>query len=481
MSALLALRNENRKLKDLVERYKRRVATQNSRIQSLLRTIQEISTTDSPLGDVDMEKGSEKDEECDSDRSYGRALTSDEEMDLRIANGWEGEDYDYDHEEEDEHDNSQPFWDDNDKVFRCKTCNWEVLDGDCDHCDAEYDMPATFTGSDQEAAATFDENATLSASSSSDRRLTPRGSTPLSFYPPDKEVPAQYVPNHTEVYKQLCQRGATPEMCTEFTLVFKKERGIVATLTPEIKEIFGGPEMKEDDTWYLALGRRVTLDEEDKDGYDFIVGLLEDVLFFAERPYFSPNPSPHWETVRLTGKTDAWITRPKKTHISYLKKFDIQDDPYDEGLTDEDLDASDEMLVTPLVESGPTRRMDEYEEDEEDMETEVVESVEPGGYTISFNARWDDGVWSKDGEQDGEQDDLPKEDTEQRLAEAVAGSVPEDMGSRNSANGEPAAAGGDKGAEEDNADATGSFDAEGGVASDSDSADSDFDSDDGIP
>jgi hypothetical protein len=59
------------------------------------------------------------------------------EMDLHMADGYNGEDEEDDKDEE----CSQPTWDDEDRVFRCKACTWEVLDGICEHCDTEYDMP----------------------------------------------------------------------------------------------------------------------------------------------------------------------------------------------------------------------------------------------------------------------------------------------------------------------------------------------------
>jgi hypothetical protein len=170
-------------------------------------------------------------------------------------------------------------------------------------------------------------------------------------------------------------------MCTEFSLSFGKQWGIVAVLTPEIKEIFGGPEMKDDDTWKMCLGRRIRLDEEDTDGYDFMVGLLEDVLFFSDRPY-SPNTSPEWVTYKPTGTTNVWITRPRKIHISYGMSEEV--------LTDEDNEdqkASDEILDTLFVKSGPTRRTDEYELEDSDGDGDEFEQ----GYTISLG---DDGAWT---------------------------------------------------------------------------------------
>jgi len=226
------------------------------------------------------------------------------------------------------------------------------------------------------------------------------------------------ISRHAE-YVQLRKRGASIQMCHEFSLSFKPDTGIVAVLTPEIKEIFGGPDMQEEDTWELYLGRRVTLDEGDEDGSDFIIGLLEDALFYEQLPCISAgHPRDLWKTMKLVGRPNVWATRPTKKHICY-KGFDGIDQDHDESDSELEKDAApeeverwynnpnnrltaeDRALVTPFVERGPTRRQDEYEmTDVEDLETDDDGDPDVADPGYAFNPRFGHTNWS-DGEDDG--------------------------------------------------------------------------------
>ncbi|THU81360.1 hypothetical protein K435DRAFT_972374 [Dendrothele bispora CBS 962.96] len=375
-----SLRNDNRRLKKLIERYKRRTASQNARNSNLIRTIQELSVLEEPSDNDDVDVMEFLDQDSEAGSTLEDEAGDDEEV------------------EEDTDEPCYPIWDDVDKVFRCNECCWETEDGICSSCGIEYDVPEEFSDAEQEAAF-FDND--ISAAYCQDRSLEPRGDTPLPEYHP-VDVPWFYRINRVDEYAQLRRRGATVEMCKTFSLSFDMDKGITAVLTREIKETFGGPEMLETDTWKLYLGRRVTLDEDDSDGSDFIIGLLEDALLF-EHPDHSIGPE-QWTTARPEGKTNLWETYPTKKHICY----EVSDWPSPEvpvaeleAWYDRKWTAEDEALVKPFVEFGPTIHRDEYEmTDVEDLDSDDDgdPDVADAGYTI--NPRYDDRNWS-DGEDDG--------------------------------------------------------------------------------
>ncbi|KAK7444091.1 hypothetical protein VKT23_015489 [Stygiomarasmius scandens] len=411
MSELTALRNQVRKLKESLERHKRHIAVQDSRNESLLRTVRELALVKEPLYDVDMEEEEEVAEDAD--------VEGDEENQ---------EDNENSDEEDDEGlELFLPIWDEHDHVYRCHNCVYEVLDGFCQRCGTEYDVPEEFVDSDQEAAFYFDNGATISSASSHDRRTSPRGDTPLPEYRPvQTEIPYAYRFNRHDEYIQLRTRGASVQMCSKFSLSFKPDEGIIAILTSEIKETFGGPEMRQQDTWELYLGRRVSLDEDDSDGSEFIIGLLEDALLFERPLYVKSHPCDQWQTTRPSGRPYVWATMPTKSHVCY-EKLD-EDDPSgsDEYLSDDSelyypgndaspeqveawynapanrWTAEDRALVTPFIESGPTLHQDEYEmTDVEDLETDDDGDPDVADPGYAANPRHGHTNWS-DGEDDGQ-------------------------------------------------------------------------------
>ncbi|THU81364.1 hypothetical protein K435DRAFT_785043 [Dendrothele bispora CBS 962.96] len=323
-----------------------------------------------------------------------------------------------DGEEDEEEDKDEPchpsaVWDDVDKVFRCNKCCWETEDGVCDYCGIEYDVPEEF--SDTEQKAFFDNDTTISAAYCKDRSLKPRGDTPLPEYNPI-DVPWLYRPTRVDEYAQLRRRGATINMCKTFSLSFDMDQGITAELTPQIKETFGGPEMLETDTWMLYLGRRVTPDEDDLDGSDFIIGLLEDALLFEHCHYSIGHTQ--WTTVRPKGKTNLWITYPTQKHVCYIYEVsDTSDDSGDDSGDCPDSEAPEaemeawynhKALVKPFVEFGPTIHRDEYEmTDVEDLESDDDGDSDAADAGYAINPRYDDGVWP-DGENDGMYESEPE-------------------------------------------------------------------------
>lgn len=210
-------------------------------------------------------------------------------------------------------------------------------------------------------------------------------------------------------------------MCTIFSMRFKKEVGIIAVLTPEIKETFAGPTMLPEDEWELWLGREVRLDSDDEDGSDFIIGLLEDVLLFSGNHF--TRRSLMWETVRTVNLLQAtvWMTRPTGTPLAAFGSPGLRERADTESSVDstsgEDeraRDPADRLLKKPFVESGPTIHRDEYElTDVEALETDDDgdDDVADPGY--GMNPRYDDWNWS-----DGEDDGLYGSEDEHEVADA---------------------------------------------------------------
>lgn len=261
----------------------------------------------------------------------------------------------------------------------------------------------------------------MNAAESEDRCLVPRGNTPLLSL--HTSTPHQYFSREDE-YWNLRRRGATRRMCTTFCLTFKHATGIEATLSEDVREIFAGPDIAEEDLWYVALGRRVDLDEEDGDGRDFVIGLLEDALLFSSQS-FTTGPR-IWETVLVPERggmwrKKVWVTRPKESWLKKLAMEAISDDDSDSDLDLEESDkigsTEERLLDEPFVESGPTLHRDEYEstdseseeEDEDDSSTDVREFEEGSGAEddyvsdpgYEFNVRNGDGDWINDARERG--------------------------------------------------------------------------------
>jgi hypothetical protein len=185
------------------------------------------------------------------------------------------------------------------------------------------------------------------------------------------------------------------------------ERGIVATLTPEIKETFGGPEMGPEDIWKLYLGRTVRLDPTDIDGSEFIEGLLEDILFFSAAHYQQRNKN--WQTERSIYQRNVWVTQPT-FDLDYEDEAMLGDgessdtesstwDQVEQPVAAEELD--DLTLDQPFVEYGPTLHRDEYEvTDVEDLESDDDGDSDVADLGYGINARYEDANWS-DGDDDG--------------------------------------------------------------------------------
>ncbi|PPQ83165.1 hypothetical protein CVT25_005412 [Psilocybe cyanescens] len=208
-------------------------------------------------------------------------------------------------------------------------CGGEVVEGVCHWCGKKHQLLE-------------DEFATRAISTESqtdhpDRRIAPRGDTPLGEIDPQTTVPREYESRQKE-YLELLRRGATADMCKTFNLSFTSERGICAVANEGIIEAFAGPAMQEEDTWQIYLGRRVTLEQDDFDGQNFVTDLMDDISTLPT--------AGNWVTEEEYPGT--WVTYPKyrgELETWPADKMDLTDDmPEDEELPvyDNDYDLSDD-------------------------------------------------------------------------------------------------------------------------------------------
>lgn len=221
---------------------------------------------------------------------------------------------------------TRALWHEEDGVFRCCQCHWEIVDFICTHCGEEYysDMVRHF-GLTLNLSIRFsyqvqdlDEDhhdmqivVTDNEGLRSERRTAPRGTTPLDEVDSD-DIPNEYLPDRSEEYIELLARGATRDMCTMFSLSFEPARGILARLRPGdyLWEEFAIPMREESEVWIICLGRRLALEEGDWDGEWFVEDLLDEVLYFpicGKGGGFEKIEQWKWETVKEEG---SWITRP---------------------------------------------------------------------------------------------------------------------------------------------------------------------------
>lgn len=171
------------------------------------------------------------------------------------------------------------------------------------------------------------------ASLNPDRRLAPRGDTPLREVPGPTDVPKMYA-NRRGEYHALLQRGATREMCKQFELEFSDKKGIVAWADDDLFDAFSGPGMKEGDRWKIYLGRRIEVEEADFDGSEFIDSLLEEVLLFPLHVREEAHRSERWITTEEA--PGIWATRPAVARDTDAQKTTRRVKRSDSELVDED-------------------------------------------------------------------------------------------------------------------------------------------------
>jgi hypothetical protein len=208
-------------------------------------------------------------------------------------------------------------------------------------------------------------------------------------------------------------------MCETFNLEYTRHDGIVAWADQDIFDSFSAPGMAEGDKWKIYLGRRIELDEEDKDGSLFIEGLLEDVLFYPVE-----NCNIQWRTFKEA--PDVWATRAEMLYdedeqSEYLDDDNIQQDDeiyQDDGAhiplningssdCDRLYDAALEFPFRPN--NQPFLEMDEYESEDDDDETQgsnvEEDGVEDDDPSASIVAAMPDTIYEGGDEDEDEDED----------------------------------------------------------------------------
>lgn len=280
------------------------------------------------------------------------------------------------------------------------------------------------------------------ASLNPDRRLAPRGDTPLRDFPKYNILPKAYS-NRGEEYDALLGRGATRAMCEQCELEFSDKRGIVAWADDGLFDAFSGPGMQEGDRWKIYLGRRIQLEQTDRDGSEFIEDLLEEVLLYPLHTRKEPHRSEKWITVKES--SGIWATRPAVAAESDAHKTTrrvdtnasefVDEDEYDtdmaeddaawpsDGESEEDEEEREFRAEYSLAEEHedlPTICYDVYETDEEE-EDELQEEEEEESIPLHYALNTDifDGTYDPEEDEDFSSDETSS-DSDQ-LEEVVSG------------------------------------------------------------
>ncbi|KAJ7038155.1 hypothetical protein C8F04DRAFT_370444 [Mycena alexandri] len=275
----------------------------------------------------------------------------------------------------DEVSDPEAVWDELDGVYRCSVCMWEIEERMCPSgCGFEFDI-------DPLDDADFTSNEEFF-----DRVSAPRGDTPLR----DLErylLPSHMSPRDSDEYEQLRRRGATRLMCETFHLQFDPDTGIIAWADGDIYDEFSGPLMREGDFWKIMLGRRIQLDDDDPDGSGLIETLLEDALLFP-----LPNDC-RWETVEES--PGIWVTR-KPGFAPHNKSSGDDSSPPMESLEakEETQEEEADNMPTPgyVALAVQQHDYDTSDDDEENDDRTLEEEVEDKGYISDPSWAWDASV-----------------------------------------------------------------------------------------
>lgn len=253
-------------------------------------------------------------------------------------------------------------------VYVCMNtaCGGEVTEGFCNFCGKQYQLLEV--RHDRWSRLLWlrvfhflkDEFATRAISTESqtdhpDRDIAPRGDTPLREIDEHVEIPEAYASRKAE-YKELLRRGATPEMCDLFYLQFHPNTGICAWLPEDIFNEFAGPAMEDEDEWQIYLGRRVTLEENDVDGREFVKNILDDISALPDVG--------NWATEEESPGT--WVTYPKFRGELQIERPDIMDSMY----------ASEDDIDVPV-------HANDYDLSDDNSEQADLEMDDPGFFTTS--------------------------------------------------------------------------------------------------
>ncbi|GAA5991098.1 hypothetical protein JCM11641_004432 [Rhodosporidiobolus odoratus] len=180
-----------------------------------------------------------------------------------------------DNEEEDQLDGEQEpaTFDQEDGVFRCKVCFWEVSHGECQQCWKKYKISAEMQKLDDKTNA----EELLFQLDSEDRDYPSPSSSP--------------VPSDSTDFSSL---GAPPAMVIRYRLTYSFCHGLVATADGPLRTLFGihptqtlifpaadgsgDVAVLATRPWKIHLGKRVKLQEGDEDGSRFMQEFVEEIL-----------------------------------------------------------------------------------------------------------------------------------------------------------------------------------------------------------
>jgi hypothetical protein len=188
-------------------------------------------------------------------------------------------------------------------------------------------------------------------------------------------------------------------MCDIFNLEYSRKQGIIAWADQDIFESFSGPGMVDGERWKIYLGRRIELDPNDHDGFQFLEGLLEDILLYPDH-----DSDVQWQTYKES--TGVWATRPggclleideSESELSDHEDLEPDDKIYeDDGDNipanvyghEDSIRLYDAALEFPFrSKNEPVIEVDEYETDEDEQDT--LGSAEEDELEFESNPSWE--------------------------------------------------------------------------------------------
>ncbi|KDQ11796.1 hypothetical protein BOTBODRAFT_57206 [Botryobasidium botryosum FD-172 SS1] len=295
-----------------------------------------------------------------------------------------GNDTEVEHEETSA-EKPQITWDMEDRVFRCGGCQWEVVDGECQQCGKVYELDLASAENNENPSIKENVHGSVCIDEEGlhpDRRVAPRGTTPLLEIPPNfaGEIPHIYAHTRIAEYEALLARGATREMCITFRLSFDYATGITARLCKgdRLWTEFSGPAMAAHDAWVVCLGRRIVLEPNDLDGSKFLEELLEEAVLFPVCSKWETEQQKEWIWT-TTKEGNIWTTKP----LMDSPLAEIPESTSEAGSDDSAHPLTlykiyDKMLKAPpesLKGDGIIRRDDyeatDYESSDEEAQTDV--------------------------------------------------------------------------------------------------------------
>ncbi|BGO98387.1 Proteophosphoglycan ppg4 [Rhodotorula toruloides ATCC 204091] len=196
-------------------------------------------------------------------------------------------------------------WDEEDEVWRCWDCFWEVEHGECVYCGTTYERS-------EETVAREEE---LFADSEQLEPILPKSRPPSPWLPEAFLAAAKEPLSKEDQLKFLLARGATTEMIERYDLEYSPLYGIIATADDELEEFFFPdgfelaqyerspqeiaklreedenffprepfPMQKPDDKrpWRIHLGDWIDLSPLDTCGSDFVFNAAESLLWQSD-------------------------------------------------------------------------------------------------------------------------------------------------------------------------------------------------------